>query len=401
MRPMVLLFVALFNSILGLSLLFPIFAPLGRELGLNEVEIGLFSSSYALMQLLLAPMWGRRSERVGRKPVLLIGVIGFAIGFGAFGAVAHLGMRGLLGHWPLFGLLLLSRLVGGAFSSATLPTAQAYAADVSDRDSRTGAMAVIGAAFGLGIVFGPAIGAGVSWATGSLLAPVYLSAAVALVNALFIALRLPEPERAEKTKPSSSSELRRRLWPLLAVALTATLASVAMEQTIAFYFQDRLGLSEHDTPPYVGGALVVYGLVAVFAQGFLVRRFSLRAITLVRAGLPIAMAGYLILPFVSEFWSITGALVLQALGQGLLLPGITAAISLAAGDDDQGSAAGLNSSATGLGRLVGPTAGTALYYAGREAFPELGPGLLYGGSAALVAGLLLVILARPALIPRE
>jgi len=398
---MVLLFVALFNSILGLSILFPIFGPLGRELGLSETEVGLLSTAYALMQLLLAPFWGRRSEKAGRKPVLLTGVIGFAIGFGAFAAVAELGLRGRLSHEALLGLLLLSRVFGGAFSSATLPTAQAYAADVSDRGSRTGAMAVIGAAFGLGIVFGPAIGATVSWATGSLLAPVVLSASVAVVNAIFIALRLPEPERAPAPRERTSGRaLLRRLWPLLGMALVATVASVAMDQTIAFYFQDRMGLTEHETPKYVGIAFVAYGVVAVLAQGVLVRRFQLRAITLVRFGLAIAAVGYGLLPLAHDFGFITLAMVVQGLGHGLLLPGITAGISLGADADTQGAAAGLNSSATGLGRLVGPVSGTLLYEYGLD-LPVVGSGLTYLVSAWLVGALLLLVLVWPSSVPRE
>ena len=251
MRPMVLLFVALFNSILGLSVLFPIFGPLGRALHLGETEVTLLSSAYALMQLLLAPAWGRRSETAGRKTTLLVGVLGFAGGFFAFGAVAWAGMNGHLDHWPLLGLLLLSRVAGGAFSSATLPSAQAYAADLSGRDERASAMAVIGAAFGLGIIFGPAIGAGLVELTGGdLLAPVWFSASVAVLNAIFIAWRLPEPEPHRPLAPAPPlRDLARKVWPILAVGLTATLASVMMEQTVAFYFMDRLELSAEDTPP--------------------------------------------------------------------------------------------------------------------------------------------------------
>lgn len=132
MSPVGLLFLTLFNSILGLSILFPILGPLGRELGLSEVQVGLFSTGYALMQFLLSPLWGRLSER-GRKPILLLGILGFAVSFFLFGIFALLGQKG---HFPsglLFSLLLLSRLLGGAFSSATLPTAQAYVADITGR----------------------------------------------------------------------------------------------------------------------------------------------------------------------------------------------------------------------------------------------------------------------------
>lgn len=106
MNPRGLLFITLFNSILGLSVLFPILAPLGRWLGFTELQVGMLSTSYALMQFLMSPYWGRRSERVGRKPVLISGILGFALSFLAFGVIAELGSRGAFGHWTTFGLLL-------------------------------------------------------------------------------------------------------------------------------------------------------------------------------------------------------------------------------------------------------------------------------------------------------
>lgn len=396
MRPVVLLFIALFNSILGLSVLFPIFGPLGRSLGLADYETTALSAAYALMQLLLAPAWGRRSERVGRKPVLLIGVIGFAVGFFAFGGVAYLGMQGTLEHGPLVALLILARLLGGAFSSATLPTAQAYAADVSERSDRTSAMAVIGAAFGLGVIFGPGIGAGLVVAFGgNLLAPVWFSASVAVVNALFIAWRLPEPERKGRgERPDTPlSEVTRRLWPILAVGLVATLSSVAMEQTLAFHFMDRLGITdEAEATGYVGAALTVYGIVAVIVQGFLVRRFKWSPLTLIRAGVPIAICGFILLLFAQDLAFLTVALSMQGIGQGLLMPGVAAAVSLGVSDDEQGAAAGVNASASGLGRLIGPLLAGPIY--------EFGKASLYGWSAGLLVIVLVVVVLVPQVVPR-
>ncbi|WP_456413648.1 MFS transporter, partial [Oceanithermus profundus] len=273
MSPMALLFLTLFNSMLGLSVLFPIVAPLARELGLSEFQVGTFSTAYALMQFLLAPYWGRLSEVKGRKPILLMGILGFSISFFAFAFVAQLGLAGALGTGLIYGLMLAARLFGGTFSSATLPTAQAYVADVTGKADRTAGMAVIGAAFGLGVIFGPAIGAALAGI--SLLVPVYFSATLALFNALFVWFMLPEPARhVHLHKPPSLSFLDPRVLPLLVVGLAVSLSSVAMETTVAFYFQDRLGLTPEGTARAVGIALVIYGLVAVFVQGFLIRKFK-------------------------------------------------------------------------------------------------------------------------------
>jgi MFS family permease len=378
-----ILFVALFNSILGLSVLFPILAPLGRQLGLAEVQIGSLSTAYALMQLVVSPIWGRRSERVGRKPVLLTGVIGFAASFLLFAGVAELGGRGYLKGAALYVGLLLSRAIGGTFSSATLPTAQAYVADTTGRADRTAGMAMIGAAFGLGIIFGPAIGAGLS--TISLLAPIYFSAGLAVVNAVFIAVRLKEPERRLSNKPPELRPVAAKIWPLLGVAVAVSLASIAMEQTIAFYFQDRLSLTPRGTAQAVGIALVVYGFVAVLAQGFIVRRFKWPPLRLLAGGLPCALVGFIGLVFAHERAALTAALAIQGFGQGLALPGVTAAMSLGVSEDEQGAVAGLNSSAQALGRLLGPVVGTGLY--------QFKPEYPYCFSAALLTLVLVMLVA--------
>ena len=378
-----IVFIAIFNSILGLSVLFPVLGPLGRELGLSEVQVGTLSTTYALMQFIVSPVWGRRSERVGRKPILLTGVLGFAASFFAFGLVAELALARAIGPMLVFPLLVAARAVGGTFSSATLPTAQAYVADITGRQDRTSGMAVIGAAFGLGIIFGPAIGAGL--ARLSLLAPIYFSAGLAVLNGLFILWRLQEPERrAAAAERQDLSPLAAKAWPLLSVSMAVSLASVAMEQTIAFYFQDRLRLSAQRTAQAVGIALVCYGIVAVVAQGLLVRRFRWSPRQLLAGGLPCALTGFAALIFAHEALGLTVALALSGFGQGLTMPGVTAAISLTGRDDEQGAIAGLNSSAQALGRLLGPMIGTALY--------QVRPEYPYAFSALLLSGVLLVLL---------
>jgi MFS family permease len=179
------------------------------------------------------------------------------------------------------------------------------------------------------------------------------------------------------------------VWPLLAIGFTLSLASVAMEQTVSFYYQDRLHLSNHDTPRTVGLALGVYGLVAVFTQGFLVRRYKWSALRLMLIGMPIALLGYALLVVAHRFGVLTLALAAQAFGQSLAVPGVTAGMSLRVGEDEQGVVAGLNSSALGFGRLFGPLAGGGLY----ELMPEY-PYLL---SCALLVLVMLALAANGAL----
>jgi MFS family permease len=177
------------------------------------------------------------------------------------------------------------------------------------------------------------------------------------------------------------------VWPLLGVGVVATVASVAMEQTIAFYYQDRLHLGEAETARTVGIALVLYGFVAVLVQGYLVRRVAWPPLRLVRFGLPLVFVGLVLLVFSDTFATLTGALLVQGFGQGLALPGVTAMLSLAVADNEQGAVAGLNSSAQGLGRTIGPILGTALY--------EVRAELPYVASASLVIIVLIYLLASP------
>lgn len=388
MNPLSLLFLTLFNSILGLSVLFPILGPLSRELDLSEVQVGLFSAGYALMQFILSPYWGRRSEAVGRKPILLLGIVGFAASFFLFAFFAWLGYQKVLLGWGLFGFMLAARLLGGAFSSATLPTAQAYLADITPRGQRTQNFALLGAAFGLGVILGPAIGAGL--AHFGLLTPVFFSAGLALLNALFVWLVLPESRKTETRLPDPPklSWLDPRILPLLLVGLTINLSAIAMEQTLAFLYQDRLLLSPAQTAQAVGLALVVFGAVGVLVQGVFVRSVSWPPRTLLGLGLPLLLLGYLGLVFAPSFWWLTASLVLLGLGS-MASPGLTAAQSLAVSDDEQGAVAGLSSAAQALGRMLGPILGTTLY--------GFSPAYPYVFSALLIGLALVFFLSRPQL----
>lgn len=354
-----LLFFALFNSIVGFSILFPILAPLSRSLGLSEVQVGWLATSYSLMQFIGSPYFGKLSERVGRKPILLLGVVGFALAFAAFGIVATLGEAGLLQGASLFVMLLGARIVGGLLSSATLPAAQAYIADLTDRQNRASGMALVGAAFGLGIIFGPIIGALLS--RFGLLVPIWTSMSLALLNASFIALRLPAMRPKPVQAQAAAEGVLRRSLPTLGVAFATVLASVAMEQTIAFLYQDTLRLDARSTARSVGLALGLYGTFAVLAQGFVVRRLKWSPLVLMRIGIAIGMVAFAGLAAAHSLTLLSVAMALQGLGYGLAMPGISALLSVSVADNEQGEVAGLNSSTQALGRTIGPLLGTSLY----------------------------------------
>ncbi|THF88248.1 MFS transporter [Deinococcus sp. KSM4-11] len=392
-RAKLILFLTIFSAMLGLSILFPIIGPLGRELGLSETQTAWFSTGYSLMQFVFSPIWGTRSERLGRKPVLLMGLTGFALSFGLFGMLADLGLHGVLTGVPLFVLLVAARVLGGMLSSATLPTAQAMMADLSAAGDRAAGMGLIGAAFGLGVVFGPGLGALLSGL--GLTAPVYFSAGLGLLTALVAARVLPETRLAEQDRSVGADRrtllARPGIGLFLALSAVTTLASVGMEQTIGFFVQDTLHLTPAGAARAVGGMLAVFGVVAALVQGGAIRPLAKKVppTPLLALGLLVMGTGMLLLAGMGAFWPITLALAVIGVGSAILSPSLSAALSLSVGTDEQGTVAGLNSSALALGRMTGPLIGTGLYqHVGHSA-----PYLLSG--SVLGAALVWTLVARP------
>jgi predicted MFS family arabinose efflux permease len=217
-----------------------------------------------------------------------------------------------------------------------------------------------------------------------LLIPVYVSSAVAGLNALFVWITLPEPTRHVKAEhPPGTWLVAGKVRVLLAVGFVTTLASVSMEQTIAFYFQDRLALTPKGAARAVGLSLVLYGLVSVLVQGVIVRRIHAKPLQLLRFGVPIAALGLVLLAAAEWRSMLVVAMALQGVGQALAMPGVTAALSLSVKDDEQGAVAGLNSSCQALARTAGPLLGTGLY--------EIDPGYPYLFGAALLFLVLLFV----------
>lgn len=364
MNPLNLLFFGLFFASVGQSILAPVLPPLVRELGLSEFHGGLIMSLSAVMWVITSPMWGRRSDRWGRKPVFVLGMFGYALGVGAFGLVAQLGLNGTFaGMMMLLPLGLIgARMVVGMLFSAAPPTAQAYVAEVTEGPSRTAAIAFIAAAGSVGTVLGPVIGAAV--VPMGLVAPIFLSAVLAAIAGVVVALWLPRVQPRLKKGEAPPPRLRARdsrLWPYLALGVTVTTTLSAVQITAPFYFQDRLLLGAQETTQMVGLAMMGSGAATLFSQLVLVRRFQWPPLTLLRIGIPVVATAMLLMISATNFPMLALALTLQGLGMGLALPGYQSATIFAVMPQEQGSVAGLNSSMGGLGGVFGPLFGTGLY----------------------------------------
>lgn len=372
--PLGIIFSTVLIDLIGFGIVIPLVPLYAEQFGASVVEIGLLTAVYALMQLVFAPVWGRVSDRYGRRPVILGSLLGSAAAWLMFGFAPAL--------WVLF----LARILDG-ISGASYAAAQAYVADITTDEDRVRGMGLIGAAFGLGFIIGPAIGG--LFAAIDPRAPFIVAAAAALANFAVAWRRLPESRprgsREGATQARWTALVRavgsREYGPLIWIAFLGGLGFVGMESVFSLFGNRRFGFGLAET----GLVFVFIGVFAAIVQGGLVHRVTQRMgeWPVLRAGLWITAASLILLGFTTELWALFPALALLALGSGLTFPTINAIVSRRAPADDQGGILGVMASAGGLSRLIAPIGATVL-------FQEVGVGspLLVGGLLFVACGVL-------------
>jgi MFS transporter, DHA1 family, tetracycline resistance protein len=367
-----ILFVIVFVDLLGFGMVIPVMALYAERLGATGAQTGWLMTGYSAMQFLFTPIWGRLSDRYGRRP-LLLGSIGMT-------ALAFL----LYALAPDFRWLLVSRLFAGA-ATANIAIAQAYIADVTTPEGRARGMGIIGAAFGLGFVLGPAIGGALSgW---SVAAPGYAAAALAAVNGVAAFLLLPEPsERSAGTRRAGLRALleelsRPGIRRLIAIFFLAVLAFSAMEATFALLAKDRYGLALRQV--FLMFAFI--GVLVTLVQGLLIGPLSRRfgEVPLLVVGLALQAVALAAMPYGMGMTGLYVACVPLAVGSGLANPALSALLSRRARDEDQGGTLGMGQSAAALGRIVGPISATSAYGNLWFAAPYMGGAVLLAVTAAL------------------
>jgi MFS family permease len=353
---------------------------------------GLVSSLFSILQFLFSPFWGGLSDRIGRRPVLLWTVAGTALGYVA---------------WMLSGsfwIFVLSRVICGAFGG-NLSVATAAVADVTTREDRSKAMGLVGAAFGLGLVTGPGLGALAvhfnpiekfpvlaSWGFNPFSLPAALSLAMSVVNLVWISSKFREtldPEHKGGTEPQRnafSAIFSIQNGPVRSANLVAfvfSVAFVAMEMTLTFLAADRFGYTASQN----GLLLVFMGVCSIVTQGVIVRRLlkTMNENSVLVAGLALSAIGLVGIGFSSHAWMIYVALVFSSLGSGLVNPSTTGLISLYSSPSEQGRVLGVFRSLGALSRAITPLLAGIIYW-------SFGSLSLYLGSALLAVGAL--ILAR-------
>ncbi len=406
--PLAILFVTVFLDLIGFGIVIPFLAYYVESFGAGAATVGLMMSSFSAAQFLFAPLWGTLSDRVGRRPILLLSLAGSVIGFGIFGFARSVA-------W-LFAARILSGVAG-----ASIPTAQAYIADCTTAENRAKGMGIIGAAFGLGFVLGPAAGGllsgeaiPIAHALGGPLGELFLknpyalpslaAAALALINLVAAFFLLPEsltPElreqaRARAHKPGRFQLLREGFTGAVGLYIAAftifILAHSMMESTATLLVQERLQVPH--TPEAqarlvkdIGWLFALVGVVSALGQGVLVGRLTrvFGERKLLVAGLCLSGIALAIVPAFATWSWILPCFGLLAFGSALASPSVNSLISRAAPPDRQGAVLGAAQSAGSLARVFGPWSGGALFQAVFPAAPYLTAGALTLGAMALAA----------------
>ncbi|HET9211916.1 MAG TPA: MFS transporter [Thermoanaerobaculia bacterium] len=389
-RALLTVFLTILLDLIGFGMILPFLTFYAQEFHATPLQIGLLFSSYSLTQLLCAPLLGRLSDRAGRRPVLLGSIAGSAASYIIF-ALA-----------PSYAVLLLARSLSGV-AAANYAIAQAYMADVSTPQERSKAMGLVGAAFGLGFVLGPALG-GILEQLGASVAPLahvgprlvpFAAAALSTLNLLIASVALPESLSPELRRSAASrggswmgfKELR-EVWRdtplrgLMVLFFLVMLCFSMMETTLALFCQARFGFGARET----SWLFVFVGIVLVIVQGGLlgrlVRKFGERRLIL--GGIVLMALGLVLLPLtpavIPPVWSKLGllflSLLLLAVGNGIHNPSTTGLLSRLAGEESQGSTIGLSRSFGALARILGPSAGTWIFAAAGVRWPFWSAGLL-------------------------
>ena len=346
---------------IGQSMTFTLLAPLGREVGFAEIQVGLIISCSSLAFTLTSPFWGRKSDLWGRKPVLLLGMVGYTIGAALFAAVFTFGLKGLISGMTLYLLVISARVLMASLMSAAPSAASAYIADTTSAEQRVTGMGRLGAARTLGAILGPAT-CGIL-ASIALLAPLYIGVAIALISTIMLAVVLQEPTRTVSST-TSKKKLKltdKRTFPYILVGFMTFFAFSMTSQTIGFYIQDRFVLDGKATAQAIGTGMMTAAIMSFFAQAFLAGRLKMNPVRLMVVGLPILMTSFGLLLFANSIPVLVAFLGILGLGLGMVSPGFTAGASLAVGPEEQGAVGGLVSACPAAGFVLGPLVGTSLY----------------------------------------
>jgi len=384
-KRLLIVMLMLITTFIGFGIIIPVLPELIKKASPESVEFhtGMMLSIYSAVSFIVSPVWGGMSDRIGRRPVILIGVLGFAASFLVFGIAD--------GSLPL---MYVSRVLGGIFSGAVTSVIVAYVADITPPDQRTRGMGLVGMSIGLGFTIGPGVGGVLSLVSDN--TPFFAAAGLALVTFMLAVTKLPEsltPDMRHPSgerKPSRWSAFTGSVKYLYMLALLVSLSLAGLEATLQLFGMKRFDV----TPLQVGIMFLVCGLVGALIQGGVVRRMIRKGDEpkYIAIGLVISAAGFLLLITSHSLTTATLYLAIFGIGNALIRPCVTSLITQKT-TVGQGIASGLSSSMDSLGRIIGPLLGAYLFTVNLE-LPYLAGGLL---SLAALLLLLRFRLAEPSI----
>jgi len=372
-RRLITVFVIVFVDLLGFGLILPLLPFYADAYGASPFVVGLLAASYAAAQLIGAPVLGRLSDRYGRRPVLLISIAGTVVGFLLLGLAEPLG-RALTGdssvavtNAVILSILFVSRILDGV-TGGNISVAQAYITDVTDEENRARGLGLIGAAFGLGFIIGPAMGGALS-AGGRYAVPAFVAAAIATLNWFAVLFWLPESLtdeiKAQLAKQPAKAILsvrellnalqRPRFGPLLHVRFFYGLAFATFTGVFALYAQYRLHLDSTGT----GYILAYVGLLSVLVQGVAIGRLTNRfpENRLIFGAVIMLAFSLLAWAFTPNVWLLLVVLAPLAFASGVLNTVINSSITKSVYPEEVGGALGVAASVESFTRVIGPAAG--------------------------------------------
>ncbi|MGM7700147.1 MFS transporter [Pseudalkalibacillus sp. Hm43] len=353
--PLLLLMLNLFIIMVGIGLVIPILPYYVEAFNATGRDLGLLVASFAFMQFLLAPFWGRLSDRIGRKPLITLGMFGFAAAEFIFAFATDL--------WMLYA----SRILAGTFGSAIMPTAMAYVADVTSEEDRGKGMGLLGAAMALGIVIGPGIG---GWLAEIELSLPFLIAGCAGTLAAIVSVFMLKETLSDADKEAAKNEekvnhlvrmmtaLKSPVGFLLVLVFVMSFALANFTSIFGFYALKRYGYD----PAEVGVIVAVTGVIGAIAQGTLVGRLTKRFgdNRVVSGSLLLSAIGFVLMVFAFDYVTVLLTVSIFFLGNSILRPSLNSFISKLAGKQ-QGTIMGLNNSFLSLGNAVGPVVAGFLF----------------------------------------
>lgn len=377
-KPIIVIFLTVFLYLLGFGIVIPIIPLLSRDFGATAFESGLLMSIYSLMQFICSPFWGRLSDKYGRRPIILTCLIGEGLAYILF---AHAG--------SLTGLFV-ARFFAGLFSGS-ISTASAYISDITPPEKRSSGMAIIGAAFGLGFVFGPAIGGGLVLLSQNFATTphfesqfcAYFVAILCFANFIFGYFKLTESKNPNSSTAKKTQSRFQLLWqyfqnktisPLLLIFLLASLSMSIMEATLILFMSEKF----HWDLKTVSFGFAYIGVIIVFTQGYLVRKILpiYGEKQIMRVGLFLMTIGLGGIAFVPTVAWMAFLMTCLGLGSGMVNPATMGSISLLANQDEQGVIMGVTQSMASLGRIIGPAVGGFLFGALHIETPFIASGFL-------------------------